>query len=135
MSDAITATVTYGNKAPYDKLDDWQMSANPWTVALRRRGRSLTLDYWTGSAITDEPTAKDVLESLALDASSGENDFEEFCKEFGYDEDSRRALRIWKACRSMSVRLKRFLGNDYESIVYSSPDEWPAGLVADSKSE
>lgn len=55
-----------------------------------------------------------VLDCLASDSATVENarSFEEWCGDLGYDTDSRRAERTWKACVSTARRLKQFLGDD-----------------------
>lgn len=39
------------------------------------------------------------------DANSGRDDFHDFCGNFGYDEDSRSAERIWKACVETAAKI------------------------------
>lgn len=110
----IKAQVRYGNKVT--EPDDWQQSANPYTVTLRFQGRRLTCDFFTGSGWTKEPNAADVLSSLVLDANCGDMTFEEFCQEFGYDEDSRKAERTWRQCKRMSPKVRQFLGEHLDEV-------------------
>jgi len=114
----ITATATYGVAVPYTKQSEWQHDANPWTVKIRWRGRTsrLTVPFWTGSAITSEPTAADVLNCLISDARAGEDSFEEFCAELGYNEDSRAALATWKQCQTYGRKVRQFLGDDFDAF-------------------
>jgi len=51
----------------------------------------------------------DVLYSLLSDASLANGDFEDFCSEFGYDEDSIKANETYKACQKGTKKLKAFL--------------------------
>jgi hypothetical protein len=53
------------------------------------------------------------------DAQAGEQAFEDFCGEFGYDPDSRKAERIWRASRLVTKNMKRLLGKDYEAFLYA----------------
>ncbi len=113
----IRADVKYGNGSPRDP--EWQKSdpgAHPWTVTLRFGRRRITVPFWTGSMLTKEPTAADVLSCIVRDAEAGEQDFADFCADFGYDQDSRRAERTWKTCRSMAPRVRRFLGEHFEDV-------------------
>lgn len=116
----IKATATYDNVIPYEKRDQWQREANPWTVKLVRRvggrRRTLTASFFTGPAITRELSAADVLSCLISDCFAGEQSFEEFCSDMGYDADSRTAERTWKLCASMAPRVRRFLGDDFETV-------------------
>lgn len=62
-----------------------------------------------------EPTPPDlaeVLDSLRLDAECGGADsFEDFAAEYGYDEDSRKAEAIYRACQKIRSDLRRLLGS------------------------
>ncbi len=60
-----------------------------------------------------------MLDCLLSDSQAGEQDFEEFCAEFGYDTDSRKAERTWKACRAQAPKVKRLLGEDFERFLYA----------------
>lgn len=112
----VRAETTYGNDEldASDGYDDWRRTAHPWTVTLRYGRRRLTVPFWTGSAHTEDPTAADVLACLVSDARAGEQSFEEFCADFGYDSDSRQAHNTWKACSKLAPRVRRLLGDDFE---------------------
>jgi len=99
-----------------------------WRVQLTRRPgsgarpRTLTVDFFTGSAIECEPTAADVIACLVSDACAGRQSFEDFCADFGYDTDSRKAEATWKGCKSMSHKLARFLGATQSA--FESAEHW-----------
>jgi hypothetical protein len=85
-----------------------------------------TLPFTTGSGWTREPSTADVLDCLASDSASIENarSFEDWCSEFGYDEDSRKAEKMFKACERQAHKLKAFLGpNLYEALVWNTERE------------
>jgi hypothetical protein len=110
--DGLTAESVYGGEVPEDFA-----GADPWTVTLRRDGRTLAVPYYTGPGLRDRmadgPSAEDVLDCLLSDASTVESvsTFEEWCAELGYDEDSRRAERTYEAIKAQTVRLRAFLGD------------------------
>jgi hypothetical protein len=125
--DGIKSVTEYGNtqtERHYDTLDDWQKQANPWTITLRRGRKRMTVPFFTGPAITEEPDAKDALNALLLDASGYENasSFEDWCSEYGYDTDSRTAERIWKQVERQTKKLKQFLGDKYETYLWETGD-------------
>lgn len=62
--------------------------------------------YSENSCYAVPPTQASVLYSLLSDADCGDNTFSDFCSEFGYDEDSRKALEIYLACQENSKQLK-----------------------------
>lgn len=92
-----------------------------WTVTLYYRGRQLTVPFYMGTGHNgNEPEARDVLECLLDDASGVEwQSFEGWCGEYGYDTDSRKAERIYRACERLNHKLRRFLGDDYNLWVYA----------------
>lgn len=59
------------------------------------------------------PSAGDVLSSLADECMSVTNalSYEEWCGDFGYDEDSRKGERIYRACQAQAAKLRAFLGH------------------------
>lgn len=68
-----------------------------------------------------EPTADEVLDCLASDAASIENarGFEDWASDLGYDPDSRKAEKIFKACERQTAKLKAFLGEDrYQELLW-----------------
>ncbi len=110
--------VNYGAALDWDKQDEWQKNANGYRCTLRYKGRRYTFDFWQGQAHTEDPTVVGVLECLLSDASA-EEDFAAFCHEFGYDEDSRKAERIHKGCLKARENMRRLLGDDFETFLYS----------------
>lgn len=60
------------------------------------------------------PKVEEVLYSLLMDSTALDLTFEEFCAEFGYDTDSRKAEKIYNECNEQGKKLKRLLGEDYQ---------------------
>ena len=101
--DVTSTFVEWVNGFPNDKRD-----INPhghFKIHLTTENGSDSFDYY-GSAfdagnnkkILPDDDLLNALECIISDAISGTYSFEEFCDEFGYDEDSRSAERIHKAC-------------------------------------
>src|SRR3990167_2453382 len=68
-----------------------------------------------------EPTAAEVLDCLASDAAGLDNsrNFEDWCSEYGYNEDSRTAWRTYKTVVHEAVRLRHFLLDGlYDQLLY-----------------
>lgn len=103
------------------KEREWNDSAYHWKVTVKR-GRKKFHVYWSaGSAVPDEPTAEEVLDNLASDASSLENapTFVEWAQEYGYDPDSRRVERMHKGVEEISRKLKNLLGDElYKRLLW-----------------
>lgn len=53
------------------------------------------------------PKLHELLYSLAQDAQAGQVSFGDFCSDFGYDSDSRKALQIYMQCQETSNKLRK----------------------------
>lgn len=122
LAKGLTLTHTCSPKLPYEKRDDWQKSATGYRCRLRYQGRSYSFDYWMGSAHTEPPTAPECINSLLSDADAGGQSFGDFCSDFGYDEDSRKAHANWRACIRINDAMQKLLGEDYEAFLYAERD-------------
>jgi hypothetical protein len=100
-----------------DKLyrEDWK-DASPYRVTLHFEGRRLTVPFYMGPAHTSEPKAADVLACLCSDVGAGEQSFEDFCSDLGYDADSRKAEKTWKACAKLAPKIRRLLGDHFDQF-------------------
>ncbi|MFZ2992438.1 MAG: hypothetical protein WA061_01870 [Microgenomates group bacterium] len=57
------------------------------------------------------PDIVDVMYSLTLDSDAVECDFEDWCGNYGYEEDSRKAEKIFNECREIGLKLLRVVGS------------------------
>lgn len=77
-------------------------------VAFPKR---LAFDFWGSiadqSADKREITAYDVLACISGDVHCAET-FKDFCADFGYEEDSIKALQTFRRCSAFSKRLRAF---------------------------
>jgi hypothetical protein len=92
------------------------------TVTNTETKQRCTFEFWASIAKPELTTEYDVLNAFycfVSDAISGMMDFEEFCSEFGYDNDSRTAERTWKAC----IRAMRKLQRIYDGDIYDLSNE------------
>jgi len=62
------------------------------------------------------PQLKDVLYCLFSDTEAGSYSFNDFCANFGYDNDSLKALDVYRACMESAPKLRKALGADFASI-------------------
>ena len=107
----VTSTFTEWVKGfPCDKKD--VNYHGHFKITLTTESGSDSFDFY-GSAFDagknkTEMTDDDLmsaLECIISDALTGIYSFEEFCSEFGYDEDSRSAERMHKACEDTYNRI------------------------------
>lgn len=120
-------TMTAVPIASNPNMTDMPAGSRHWCCKLRRTTRegfaSLDVPFSQGPALKDDPTAADVLDCLASDASGIENaeDFEDWASEYGYDPDSRKAEAIFNACKAQSGGLRRLLGEEaYQELLWET---------------
>lgn len=114
----ITAEYTGGKPA------GWGNGQQNWnhhrvTVRSSRTNKLTGFDFWASIASPHVDSRADVLsafECFVSDALAGRESFEDFCGEFGYDTDSRRAERTWKACKQSWDKLVRVSGYTLDEV-------------------
>lgn len=98
----------------------WHRNARHWRVKLVRtvngKRRELSTPFSQGSAHVKPPTAADVLSCLLMDARAAGSTFEDWCADLGYDSDSRKAERVWDACRKIAPKVQAFCGDDLSAL-------------------
>lgn len=123
-SNRIHMDVEYANSNPNMAADDkWIATAHHYRCVLKKGSKRLTIPFSQGSGINREPTAEDVLDCLASDSAGIKNavSFEDWCREYGYDTDSRKAEQIYKVCARQSDKLQSFLGTEaFESLLWNT---------------
>lgn len=116
----IRATVKEGS----DKWPPFELppGSTSWTVTLRLEGRQMTTPFYQGPALTKPPEVADVLDCMLSDARIIEDtpDWEEFAADCGYDRDSLSGYQTWQAATRQTKRLRRFLGEHYESLLWDT---------------
>ena len=105
----------------YAKSDD---TANPWLhdlwrVTFTRVGKgkptTFSLDFRTGTGHRRKfdtpviPKAASVLSSVVMEDTRGES-FDSWCANFGFDNDSIKALDIYRMCQRQTDEAKKFFG-------------------------
>lgn len=112
----IKFIIKRGAKLPIAKRDKWQKDAFDYRVTLRYKGRRMSLDFWTGKGWTKAPELSDVLDCMFSDLPYADMTFDEFCNETGFDNDSRKAERSWKATRKQARKFNELLEEDCDAL-------------------
>jgi len=115
LANRVRATAEWTDENP--NMTDMPPGSSHWKVTLRYQGRQMTVPFSMGPALSHEPTAADVLECLLSDASSADEDFENWAADLGFDPDSRRAERIYRTVQRQTLKLSRLLGDDYDAFI------------------
>lgn len=109
----LTVTPTFSGKCP-PFCDGKCIHGDEHRITLFRKGKCLSFPFW--NSLNDanagiEPSAYSVLACIGSDLNCP-NTFEDFCGEYGYDQDSRKAYRDFKRCLSFSERLNAFFDGE-----------------------
>lgn len=85
----------------------WQ--AHSWKTWLYVDGIQVyECNYSKGMAfsVNDTPTTQEIIIGLHNDGYYGGESFEQWCAEFGYDDDSRKAFAIYEACQEAASKYE-----------------------------
>ena len=90
---------------------EWMKTARHWRIQLYNQTTTIYCEYSMGAGNTGEPDICDVVDSLRSDSSVANlQTFEKWADEFGYDSDSRKAEKLYFACKRIADDMLRLLG-------------------------
>ena len=114
LNPKLTATITGGAVLVSD-ADKWDHYAYNVCFLNTRTGCYANFAWRQGSGVKDEPKASTVLGAVCQDYADSDCSFEDWADNYGYDKDSRKAEKMFNACRETGVNLKH-LGLTTEQI-------------------
>ena len=109
-------------KTREDMKDDWKKTTNKWQVKLVYFDKEYVTNFYMGSELVNrmgkpkKPTKKDVLHSMIMDDVSNMN-FNYFCDEFGYDNDSIKVLKIYEECLKETEVYYNMFDNEKREVL------------------
>lgn len=80
------------------------------TVKYLPTGKQTGFNFWCSLVHPRIESKYDIMNAFRCfvdDCLGGSESFEDFCSEFGYDTDSRKAYNTWKECRRSKEKLER----------------------------
>jgi hypothetical protein len=138
--DTIEALETLPVKIDYvgETIRDENWQCDQWRVTLSSKAGFHSFDYFTGlgrrtkaapmhnpprintiawvnwqkTRKPSKPKIADVLHSLVLDAIAADENFHDWCANFGYSDDSVKAMNTYKACIEVAVALRKHFSPD-----------------------
>lgn len=110
--EALPVKVTYAGETT---KDGWKRDR--WNVAIASKAGYWSTDYFTVIGLRrngnpKNPKVADVLYALINDASASDYNFSDWCEEYGYSDDSLKALNLYKQCLETASALRKHLGRD-----------------------
>ena len=103
---------------------DHNWDCDQWRVTLSSKAGFHSFDYFTGLGLRHKPKTSwvtptpkkpkvaDVLHSLIMDASAADENFHDWCANYGYSDDSIKAMNTYKACLEIAVALRKHFSPD-----------------------
>jgi hypothetical protein len=111
-------------KANYkgDKKASWGDNWNNHLVTVTNTDnkKRCTFEFWSSIANPELNEEYDILNSFytfVSDAVGSDQTFENFCGEYGYNEDSREAEKIYRKCQKSLEKLKRIYDGDIYDLL------------------
>lgn len=106
------------------QVDDrgWEHHAYVLTLHVGEHSQA-GIEWRQGYGIEDSPTDRpeSVLDAVVSDALAGSESFSDFCDNFGYDEDSRKAYATWQQCARYAEWVPALLGGQdvFDHVAYN----------------
>jgi len=104
--------------------EDCKYPMDHWLCRFRHGGKQWSVYFSQGMGFNGQPPSADsVLSCLASDAQGveGGQTFEEWCGEYGYDTDSRRALKTYQTVKLQAHKLRNLLGEYiFKELLYET---------------
>lgn len=124
--EALPVKIDYVGQTKHD--DKWD--CDQWRVTISSGAGMHSFDYFTGLGLRartysgygkkwdsmlkkhyddkpKKPKVADVMHSLILDASAADENFDDWCDNYGYSSDSIKALNMYKACLDTARALRK----------------------------
>ena len=124
--EALPVKIQYVAEVPskWDESSPRTVAVDQWRVTLSSKDGFHSFDYFTGLGLRHKPRASwdtpkpkkpkvaDVLHSLILDASAADENFHDWCANYGYSDDSIKAMNTYKACLEIAAALRKHFSPD-----------------------
>lgn len=88
-----------------------------FSIRISYDGKYRYFSYWTsyndwrnGKETLDESDYMNALNCVLSDSYAAQDTFKDFCSEFGYSDDSIKALKTYKECKRNAERVNKLFG-------------------------
>lgn len=124
--EALPVKITYVGET----TRDGDRKCDQWRVEISNKLGMWSTDYFTGLGLRNKPDAwgqrkpkkpsvADVLYALFMDASASDYNFSDWCDEYGYSDDSIKALNVYKDCLDTATALRKYFSPDQRLAIHS----------------
>lgn len=132
----MTNTIEFNIEALPVKIDyvgetirDNSWKCDQWRISITSKAGFWSTDYFTGTGLRRKPKASwdspkpvkpkvaDVLYSLFNDAQASDLNFHDWCDEYGYSDDSIKAMNTYKQCLEIATYLRKHFSPDQRAAI------------------
>ena len=72
-----------------------------------KKGTIAYQEWHEASHQPKKPSNSDIMNSLLMDSDAGEMSFNDWCGDYGYDNDSMKAFKMYQACCEAAVNIRK----------------------------
>ena len=117
--EALPVQIQYVAEVPSKWDESTPRTVDQWRVTLSSKADFYSFDYFTGLGLRHKPIAPwvastpkkpkvaDVLHSLIMDSNAADENFHDWCANYGYSDDSIKAMNTYKACLETAAALRK----------------------------
>jgi hypothetical protein len=132
--EALPVRVDYVAEVPSPWDESKKNKCDEWRISIETKAGYWSTGYWTGLGLRKKSRAKnewyatlkpvkpkiaDVMYSLFMDASAADENFHDWCDNFGYSSDSISALNTYKKCLEIATALRRHFNPETRAAIQS----------------
>ncbi len=147
--EALPVRVDYVAEVPSPWDVTKKTNTDQWRIVIETKAGYWSTDYWTGLGLREtlrgvramnvpnnrfirghweaskpkKPKIADVMYSLFMDASAADENFHDWCDNFGYSSDSISALNTYKKCLETATALRRHFDPETRAAIQSVIEE------------
>ncbi len=123
----IDAGITYRITNCGERVREGNWKCDGWMFTFQRgwSGKPVEFEYFTGTghrkphvlksldlpARPVTPPVAGLIHSLVMDDTQGQ-DFSEWCSNYGYDDDSRKAMATYEQCQRQTRKARELFGRE-----------------------
>lgn len=122
--ESLPVKITYVGETMRE--NDWK--CDQWRIELSSKAGFWSTDYFTGMGHRSKPDSwgktkpkkpaiAEVLYSLFMDASAADNNFHDWCAEYGYSDDSIKSLNTYKQCLDIATALRKHFSPEQRQAI------------------
>jgi hypothetical protein len=143
--ESLPINISYVAEVP-SKWDDKKTNVDQWRIVIETKAGYWSTDYFTGLGLRTpipamknpprkgtiayqqlekqyrkpkKPKIADVLYSLFTDAAAANDNFHDWCDNFGYSDDSIHALNTYKQCLEIATALRKHFTQEQRTSIES----------------